>query len=104
MDLFRKVVFHKHQDGGCFGDIWRGTTIEGSMPCAVKVIKQTGRSDAEAEGRHEYDLLERVKADNRPHSNIVEGLELMISPQTGIVTCFRRRLHKSELLRFKPLL
>ncbi len=104
LELFRKVVFHKHQDGGCFGDIWRGTTIKGSTLCAVKVIKQTGRSSAEAEGRHEYDLLERVKADNRSHPNIVAGLELMISPQTGMVARFCHCLHMSESHRFQPLL
>jgi hypothetical protein len=82
--MFAKVVFHKHQDGGSFGDIWRGTTINGDVPCVVKIVKQTGRWDTEAEGQHEYDILQRVKGNNRPHPHFVEGLELITSPQTGM--------------------
>ena len=102
--MFAKVIFHKHQDGGSFGDIWRGTTINGNVPCAVKVMKQTGRSDTEDEGRHEYDILQRIKGINRLHPHFVEGLELVTSPQTGMLAWLAQYVRTFESLRLQPLL
>ena len=89
------MVFHKHVDGGAFGDVWLGITIKAGIACAVKVIQRTGRASIEEEGQREYNWLERLKTRGR-HPHVVEGLGLILSPQTGTAATLDRQTHNSE--------
>jgi hypothetical protein len=73
---------------GTFGDVWRGLEKFSRIRCVVKVVKE--KTDTAKKAKEEFDFLRLLGGRPKgPHPNIVQGLDLVPSAQTGtLVTTF----------------